>query len=319
MTSPQLRLAPAPASEARVRVVTAAALFDGHDAAIHIVRRLLQAAGAEVVHLGHDRSVEEIVEAAVEEDADAVAVSSYQGGHMEFFRFLVDRLRERGAGHVRVYGGGGGTIVPEEIAALEAYGVSRIFSPADGRALGLDGMIRAMLEECAASRREPAADAQLVERVGAGDSSALAQAISWFELHAVARPAEADALRRRLAALRPAPAAPVVGITGTGGAGKSSVVDELVRRWRRDHPDGRVGLLLVDPTRRRSGGALLGDRIRMNAIHGAAAFARSLATRTAHLALSATVADALRVLQAGGFDLLVLETAGIGQSDSEVV
>jgi len=316
MTSPVRRLAPAPEPEARVRIVTAAALFDGHDAAIHIVRRLLQAEGAEVIHLGHDRSVDEIVEAAIEEDADAVAVSSYQGGHMEFFRFLVDRLRERGAGGVRVYGGGGGTIVPEEIAALEAHGVARIFSPDDGRSLGLQGMARAIVAECAARPERPA---DFEPGVAAGDAGAVARAITWLERHAGARPAEAEALRRRLASLRAGPRAPVVGVTGTGGAGKSSVVDELVRRWRRDHPDGRVGLLLVDPTRRRSGGALLGDRIRMNAIHGPGAYARSLATRTAHLALSATVADALRVLQAAGFDLLVVETAGIGQSDSEIV
>jgi methylmalonyl-CoA mutase len=311
------RLAAAPRPARRVRVVTAAALFDGHDAAIHIIRRLLQAQGAEVIHLGHDRSVEEIVEAALQEDADAVAISSYQGGHVEFFRYLVDRLRERGAGDVRVYGGGGGTIVPEEIAALEAYGVARIFSPEDGRTLGLEGMIRTILDECAAVPARELGDA--VERLSPADSRAVARTITWFEEHAAERPAEADALRLRLAARRSAQAAPLVGVTGTGGAGKSSVVDELVRRWRQDHPGGSVGLLLVDPTRRRSGGALLGDRIRMNAIHGEGAFARSLATRTAHLALSATVADAARVLQAAGFDLVIVETAGIGQSDSEIV
>jgi len=317
MTSAAPHLAAAPHPARRVRVVTAAALFDGHDAAIHIVRRLLQAQGAEVIHLGHDRSVEDVAEAAVQEDADAVAVSSYQGGHMEFFRYLVDCLRERGAGHVRVYGGGGGTIVPEEIAELEAYGVARIFSPEDGRSLGLDGMIRAILEECAARPLGELGDA--LERLSPDEPLAVARAITWFEEHGAERPAEAEALRRRLAGLRRGAPAPVVGVTGTGGAGKSSVVDELVRRWRTDHPGKSVGLLLVDPTRRRSGGALLGDRIRMNAIHGPGAFARSLATRTAHLALSATVADGVRVLQAAGFDLVLVETAGIGQSDSEIV
>jgi methylmalonyl-CoA mutase len=311
------RLAAAPRPARRVRVVTAAALFDGHDAAIHIIRRLLQAQGAEVIHLGHDRSVEEIVEAALQEDADAVAISSYQGGHVEFFRYLVDRLRERGAADVRVYGGGGGTIVPEEITALEAYGVARIFSPEDGRTLGLEGMIRTILDECAAAPARVLGDA--VERLSPADPRAVARAITWFEEHGAERPAEADALRRRLVGRRSAPPAPLVGVTGTGGAGKSSVVDELVRRWRQDHRGSSVGLLLVDPTRRRSGGALLGDRIRMNAIHGPGAFARSLATRTAHLALSATVADAARVLQAAGFDLVIVETAGIGQSDSEIV
>jgi methylmalonyl-CoA mutase len=317
MTPAAPHLAPVPRPARRIRVVTAAALFDGHDAAIHIMRRLLQAKGAEVIHLGHDRSVEDVAEAALQEDADAVAVSSYQGGHLEYFQYLVDRLRERGAPHIRVYGGGGGTIVPEEIEALQRYGVARIFSPEDGRTLGLDGMIQSILDECAAQPERALGNA--CERLSPAEPLAVAQAISWFEERAGERPAEADALRRRLAARRGGAPAPVVGVTGTGGAGKSSVVDELVRRWRLDHPGRSVGLLLVDPTRRRSGGALLGDRIRMNAIHGAGSYARSLATRTAHLALSAAVADAVRVLQAAGFDLVIVETAGIGQSDSEIV
>jgi methylmalonyl-CoA mutase len=317
MTSPALRLASAPERDLRVRVVTAAALFDGHDAAINLVRRLLQAQGAEVIHLGHDRSVEEIVEAAIQEDAHAVAVSSYQGGHMEFFGYLVERLRELGARHILVYGGGGGTIVPEEIEALERRGVSRIFSPEDGRSLGLEGMIRTILEACAERPARELGDE--VERLSPRDPLAVARTVTWLEERAAARPAEAEALRRRLAARRGKAPAPVVGVTGTGGAGKSSVVDELVRRFRLDHPERSVGLLLVDPTRRRSGGALLGDRIRMNAIHGPGVFARSLATRVAHLALSATVADAVLVLQAAGFELIFVETAGIGQSDSEIV
>jgi len=314
-----LQAAPRP-----LRVVTAASLFDGHDAAINIMRRMLQSQGAEVVHLGHDRSVEEIVAAAIQEDAAALAISSYQGGHMEFFGFLLARLREQGAGHVRVYGGGGGTITAEEARALEAEGVARIFRPEDGRELGLAGMIAVILEECAAS--EPGSLGDAPERLGWDDPLAVTRVISWFEDQGGAAAAgvpeaeaQARALRERLARRRGRPPAPVIGFTGTGGAGKSSVVDELVRRFRLEDPELRLGLLLVDPTRRRSGGALLGDRIRMNAIHGPRVFVRSLATRQAHLALSRAVADALAVLQAADFDLVLLETAGIGQSDSEVV
>ncbi len=315
MSAAAAAAAPARGPE-RVRVVTAASLFDGHDAAIHIMRRLLQAQGAEVIHLGHDRSVEEIAEAALQEDAHAVAVSSYQGGHLEFFGYLVERLRELGAGHVRVFGGGGGTITPEEVAALQARGVARIFRPEDGRALGLEGMIRALLDACRGApppaRPDPA-------RLSAEAPLGVARAISWFERAAeVELPGVAE-LRRALEARRRRPAAPVVGFTGTGGAGKSSVVDEMVRRIRLEFPSRRIGCLLVDPTRRRSGGALLGDRLRMNAIHGPGVFVRSLATRQAHLALSRALADAVRVLQAADFDLVIVETAGIGQSDSEVV
>jgi methylmalonyl-CoA mutase len=295
-----------------VRVVTAAALFDGHDAAIHIMRRILQAHGAEVIHLGHDRSVAQIATAAIQEDADAIAVSSYQGGHLEFFRYLLDELRRLGAGHVRVYGGGGGTILPDEIQALEAYGVSRLFSPEDGRRLGLAGMIDGILRECAG---RPLSSGPL-PTLRADAPLALAETISRFE--AGDDPAELAALRAQLGA-RTRHAVPVIGITGTGGAGKSSVVDELLRRLRHDAPDAAIGLLLVDPTRRKSGGALLGDRIRLNALHGSRIYARSLATRQANRALSAAVGDALAVLQATDFDLLLVETAGIGQSDSEIV
>jgi methylmalonyl-CoA mutase len=299
----------------RVRIVTAASLFDGHDAAINIMRRLLQAQGAEVIHLGHDRSVDEIVEAAVQEDAHAVAVSSYQGGHMEYFRYLVDRLRQVGSGHVRVYGGGGGTITPDEAEALHAYGVARIFLPEDGRRLGLAGMIRSLLEEC--TQRTIGCVADEIERLSADEPGSVARLISWFEETEDA--AETAVVRSDLEGRRGRPPAPVVGFTGTGGAGKSSVVDELVRRFRLEFPERTLGLLLVDPSRRRSGGALLGDRLRMNAIHGPGVFVRSLATRQANLALSRTLADALRVLQAADFDLILVETAGIGQSDSEIV
>jgi len=301
-----------------IRVVTAASLFDGHDAAINIMRRLLQAQGAEVIHLGHDRSVDEIVEAAIEEDAHAVAVSSYQGGHLEFFAYLVDQLAARGAGHVRVYGGGGGTIVPEEIAALEARGVARIFSPDDGRRLGLEGMIRQILDECRAHALRPD-PAELLEKLSADEPGGVARLVSFLESAGDAGGAAAARIRAALAERANGRRVPVLGFTGTGGAGKSSVVDEIVRRLRLDSPELRLGIVLVDPTRRRSGGALLGDRIRMNAIHGRGVFVRSLATRQAHLALSAAVRDATLVLRAAGFDLLFVETAGIGQSDSEVV
>jgi methylmalonyl-CoA mutase len=301
----------------RIRIVTAASLFDGHDAAINIMRRILQAQGAEVIHLGHDRSVEEIATAAVQEDAHAVAVSSYQGGHMEFFRYLVQRLAELGAPHVRVYGGGGGTITAKEVETLQAQGVARIFRPEDGRTLGLEGMIRNLLDECRQLATEPV-EACLAELSCAAPHT-VSRVITWLEESADEDPDRAAAVRSELDRRRPRAAAPVVGFTGTGGAGKSSVVDEVLGRYRLEHPQHRVGLLLVDPTRRRTGGALLGDRIRMNAIQGQDVFARSLATRQAHLALSRTVVDAVRVLQAADFDLVLVETAGIGQSDSEIV
>jgi isobutyryl-CoA mutase len=311
---------PAPGSTPRdpIRVVTAASLFDGHDAAINVMRRLLQAQGAEVIHLGHDRSVDEIVAAAIQEDAQAVAVSSYQGGHMEFFTYLVRQLRERGGAHIRVYGGGGGTILPEEIAELQARGVARIFSPEDGRALGLDGMIGRILEECRAHALAPA-PAELLPRLSAAAPDAVARLITFLEASGAGRGADVERVRSALDRRASGRPAPVVGFTGTGGAGKSSVVDELVRRFRHAFPERRIGVVLVDPTRRRSGGALLGDRIRMNAIHGPGVFVRSLATRRAHSALSLAVKDAVLVLRAAGFDLVFVETAGIGQSDSEVV
>ncbi len=310
------RLVPAQDGASRVRVVTAASLFDGHDAAINIMRRLLQAQGAEVIHLGHDRSVEEVVDAAIQEDAHAIAVSSYQGGHMEFFRYLVARLRERGSEHIRVYGGGGGTITPAEADALHADGVARIFGPEDGRRLGLDGMIRSILEE---SARRPAANPDLcLAQIAPAAPGAVAQLVSWLEERGTASDPECDRVRRALAGRRSRPPAPIIGFTGTGGAGKSSVVDEAIRRLRRDRPTASIGCLLVDPTRRRTGGALLGDRIRMNAIDAPGIYVRSLATRRAHLALSQAVRDAVAVLQAADFDLVLVETAGIGQSDSEI-
>jgi len=310
-------VSPGPKRPHRVRAVTAASLFDGHDAAINIMRRILQAQGAEVIHLGHDRSVEEIVTAAIQEDADAVAISCYQGGHLEFFRYLVDRLGELGAGHIRVFGGGGGTIIPEEIEALEAYGVARIFSPEDGRRLGLEGMIRVILEACSEPTPRPLGDE--VEHLSPENPLAVARLISRLESARGETGSDPAELLARLESRRAGDPAPVLGFTGTGGSGKSSVMDEIVRRFRLEHPGRAVGLLLIDPSRRRSGGALLADRIRMNAIHGPRIYVRSLATRQAHLALSRAVRDAVAVLQAARFELILVETAGIGQSDSEIV
>lgn len=296
-----------------LRFVTAASLFDGHDAAINMMRRLMQEQGAEVIHLGHNRGVQEIVRAALQEDADGIAVSSYQGGHVEFFKYMVDLLREAGATHVRVFGGGGGVIVPAEIRELEGYGVERIYSPHDGRALGLDGMIADMLARTAAHR----VDTLPTRPAGVDDHLAIARCLTAIEN----RPGEEPA-RRRLAAVWPKAEAarpPVIGITGPGGAGKSSLTDELLLRFLRHFPDLRVAVLAVDPTRRRTGGALLGDRIRLNALADERIFMRSVATRRSHLATSAVLRDEVEFLANAGFGLIVVETAGIGQSDSEVV
>ncbi|MBI2951770.1 cobalamin B12-binding domain-containing protein, partial [bacterium] len=301
----------------RVRFVTATALFDGHDASINIVRRLLQRAGAEVVHLGHNRSVAEIADAAIQEDVQAVAVSSYQGGHNEFFRYLVGLLRERGAGHVRVFGGGGGVIVPDEIQALEACGVTRIYSPEDGRRLGLQGMINDMLERADFPLPPVALDGDL-SCLTPRNVPPLARLITQAERNGAGPPLPPevlDALEGRAAARR----SPVVGITGTGGAGKSSLADELIRRLLRDAPQLHIGVLSVDPSKRRTGGALLGDRIRLNAIHPPRVYVRCLATRGSGSELSEAVRQAIQVLRAAGFDLIFVETSGIGQGDSAVV
>jgi methylmalonyl-CoA mutase len=298
-----------------VRIVTAASLFDGHDAAINVMRRLMQAAGAEVIHLGHNRSVAEIVDCALQEDAQAIACTSYQGGHVEFFKYMVDLLKERGAPHVKVFGGGGGTILPGELDELHAYGVTRLYSPDDGRAMGLQGMIDDLVRQADFPVREPGFEAYLGGLEGR-DPRALAALITIAENF----PDEGDRLRAALEARLPAPGKrpPVLGITGTGGAGKSSLVDELVRRFLGDFPGKRIAVLSVDPSKRKSGGALLGDRIRMNAIHHPRAYMRSLATRQSNLALSKHVREAILVCQAAGFDLVVVETSGIGQSDTEI-
>jgi methylmalonyl-CoA mutase len=296
-----------------VRFVTAASLFDGHDAAINVMRRLLQAQGAEVIHLGHDRSVDTVVRAVLEEDAQGVAISSYQGGHVEYFGYLVDRLAESGAGHVQVFGGGGGVIVPAEIALLRERGVT-IFSPEDGQRLGLPGMINQLIQACDVDLTGTGPD---VEALLAGDPAALARAITVLE--AGRSPELADRLRTHAAGR----VVPVLGITGTGGSGKSSLTDELLRRLRLDQEDKlRVAILAIDPTRRRGGGALLGDRIRMNALEtgqGGRTFFRSPATRTAGSQLPERIDDILLAVRAAGFDLVIVETPGIGQGDAGIV
>ncbi|RKY16386.1 MAG: methylmalonyl-CoA mutase [Planctomycetota bacterium] len=296
-----------------IRIVTAASLFDGHDAAINVMRRLLQSAGAEVIHLGHNRSVSEIVDCAIQEDAQGIAITSYQGGHVEYFKYMRDLLVERGAEHVAVVGGGGGTILPSEIEQLHAYGISRIYSPDDGRSMGLAGMIDDVLRRC----DFPAGEQQLngqVAGLSADDPRLLARLITLAEN----QPELGDALEEQLKTAIADRRVPVLGVTGTGGAGKSSLVDELVRRFLHDQPDKTLAVLSVDPSKRRTGGALLGDRIRMNAIDDPRVFMRSLATRQANLALSRHVREALLLCQAAGFDLIILETSGIGQSDTEI-
>lgn len=311
-----------------IRIVTAAALFDGHDAAINIMRRILQASGAEVIHLGHNRSVQEIVDCAVQEDAQAIALTSYQGGHLEYFKYMHDLLRERGCGHVRIFGGGGGVILPAEIAELHQYGIARIYSPDDGRALGLQGMINDLLQQCDFPTGQNLNGE--VNHLKEKDARSIARLISAAENF----PAEFEKYRAELKnGLTPAisqkpniehpssniATTPVLGITGTGGAGKSSLVDELVRRFLRDFPVATVAIISVDPSKRKTGGALLGDRIRMNAISNSRVYMRSLATRQSNLALSKYVQDAVDIVKAACFDLIILETSGIGQSDTEIV
>ncbi len=297
----------------KVRFVTAASLFDGHDASINIMRRILQASGAEVIHLGHNRSVEEIVNAALQEDAQGIAVSSYQGGHVEFFKYMIDLLRGRGGDNIKVFGGGGGVIVPEEIRELHDYGVTRIFSPEDGQAMGLQGMIDHMLAIC---DTDPSAHApKTLDEIKAGDWRALSRLITALENRAVA-----SELRQQLLTEAKTRVVPVLGITGTGGSGKSSLTDELVRRFRLDQDDRlKIAVVAADPSRRKTGGALLGDRIRMNAIAGPNLYMRSLATRAAGSEVPETLGDILAACKLAGFDLLIVETSGIGQGDAAIV
>ncbi len=295
-----------------LRFVTAASLFDGHDAAINIMRRLIQAQGAEVVHLGHNRSVDDIVRAAIQEDADGIAVSSYQGGHNEFFRYMIDRLAEFGAAHIKVFGGGGGTITPEEITGLMEYGVERIYHPHDGMQMGLEEMIKDLVRRTEASRRATSPPVEL----SSGDAVDIACSISAIE-EGLYNEAKLVALRKEWQVKTGN--VPVIGITGTGGAGKSSVTDEILNRFLACYPEMRIAVLAVDPTRRRTGGALLGDRIRMNSLRSSRIYMRSIATRRQHLATSEMLADHILFLKSCGFDLVIVETAGIGQSDSEIV
>ena len=299
------------ALENPVRFVTAASLFDGHDASINIMRRIMQAQGAEVIHLGHNRSVDEIVKAAIEEDAHGIAVSSYQGGHVEFFKYMVDRLNTLRAGHIKVFGGGGGTIVPEEIRELHDHGVARIYSPYDGQNLGLPGMIADML---ATADVDLAAAPPNLDALDAAHTGVVARLISCLESGTLPQTMAAG-IAERAAKI----GTPVLGITGTGGAGKSSLTDEIVQRFRLDQPDLRIALIAIDPTRRRTGGALLGDRIRMNAIDSGRVYMRSIATRGAEGEVPPVTPRAIEVCKAAGFDLVIVETPGIGQGDAGIV
>ncbi|MEN8966576.1 MAG: methylmalonyl-CoA mutase family protein [Polaribacter sp.] len=319
----------------KVRIVTAASLFDGHDAAINIMRRIIQATGVEVIHLGHDRSVEEVVNCAIQEDANAIAITSYQGGHNEYFKYMFDLLKENGATHIKIFGGGGGVILPEEITALMEYGITRIYSPDDGRELGLQGMIndlvKASLNPSKGGKHSNGkvcnedgdwllelGDEKVLEKLKNKDVNTIARLISLAENNqeAFAKIFNKDWSSSPLGRLG---GAPVLGITGTGGAGKSSLVDELVRRFLIDFPEKNVGLISVDPSKRKTGGALLGDRIRMNAINNSRVYMRSLATRQSNLALSKHVNEAVEVLKAAEYDFIILETSGIGQSDTEII
>jgi methylmalonyl-CoA mutase len=301
----------------KIRIVTAASLFDGHDAAINIMRRIIQATGVEVIHLGHDRSVQEVVNTAIQEDAQGIAMTSYQGGHTEYFKYMYDLLKEKGAAHIKLFGGGGGVILPDEIKELMEYGITRIYSPDDGRSMGLQGMINDLVQQCDFPTGNTVPD---ISELTTGNHLSIARLISAAEnFH--------DHHQRTFALLAEKARqshAPVLGITGTGGAGKSSMVDEIVRRFLIDfkepnNPGKKIGIISVDPSKRKTGGALLGDRIRMNAINNARVYMRSLATRQSNLALSAYVKDAITVLKAAGFDLILLETSGIGQSDTEIL
>jgi len=320
----------------KVRLVTAASLFDGHDAAINIMRRIIQSSGAEVIHLGHNRSAEEIVNTAIQEDAQGIAITSYQGGHVEFFKYMYDLLKERNCSHIKLFGGGGGTILPEEIEELHAYGITRIYSPDDGREMGLQGMINNLLEKAdfptgnlSVERWKQAMQQAYGDVTPNGNGSAVITKVKQrVESRAIARLISAvenvpelvepimEEVHQRQEGL---PDPPVLGITGTGGAGKSSLVDELVRRFLRDFPEKHIAVVSVDPSKRKTGGALLGDRIRMNAVQNERVYMRSLATRQSNLALSRHIPEVLNILKLAQFDLIILETSGIGQSDTEII
>ena len=310
-------------SQHKIRIVTAASLFDGHDAAINIMRRIIQASGAEVIHLGHDRSASEIVNCAIQEDVNAIAITSYQGGHVEFFKYIIDLLRERNSFQIKVFGGGGGTILPKEIEELHAYGVTRIYSPDDGREMGLQGMINDMLSQCDFPTGTNITDE--LTQINPNNHRAIARLISAAEntnqpFHLPAdSPSPGKTQTHTQTQTQPTSQPPIVGITGTGGAGKSSLVDELVRRFLMDFPEKTIAIISVDPSKRKTGGALLGDRIRMNAINNPRVYMRSLATRQSNLALSRYVKEAIAIVCAAKFDLVFVETSGIGQSDTEII
>ena len=324
----------------KIRIVTAASLFDGHDAAINIMRRIIQATGVEVIHLGHDRSAEEVVNCAIQEDVNAIALTSYQGGHMEYFKFIYDLLHQKGAGHIKIFGGGGGVILPEEIKELMEYGITRIYAPDDGREMGLQGMINDLVMKAESPSRTLPKDKEtnvgkvcnedgdwlvdlgsekVLENLKKKDVNTIARLISLAENNH----ADFDIVFQKEWNSSPLESSnrtsPILGITGTGGAGKSSLVDELVRRFLIDFPEKTIGIISVDPSKRKTGGALLGDRIRMNAINNSRVYMRSLATRQSNLALSKYVHEAVQVLKAAEFDLIILETSGIGQSDTEII
>lgn len=305
----------------KVRIVTAASLFDGHDAAINIMRRIMQSKGAEIIHLGHNRSVHEIVECAIEEDAHGIAITSYQGGHVEFFKYMRDLLTQNGCGHIKIFGGGGGTILPQEIDELHHYGITKIYSPDDGRKMGLEGMIQDVIDGCtppefttpdkAAKNTYWSAPAQWGNELPLGEAKdvrKLARAISLSELGL------GDTDYTTVTGT-----APVLGITGTGGAGKSSVTDEFVRRYLHSFTDKTIAVISVDPSKKKTGGALLGDRIRMNAISHSRAYMRSMATRDDNTALSGYVQEAINICKNAGYDLVILESAGVGQSDASIL
>ncbi|RSK28974.1 methylmalonyl-CoA mutase [Bacillus sp. HMF5848] len=296
-----------------IRFVTASSLFDGHDASINIMRRILQASGAEVIHLGHNRSVEEVVNAAIQEDVQGIAISSYQGGHVEYFKYMYDLLKEKGASHIRIYGGGGGVIIPKEIRELHNYGIARIFSPEDGREHGLQGMINIMLEECDFSTVDKL---DSTSRWSTKDHGTIAKLITLAENQYTTNAETAATILRDMKTENKT--IPVLGITGTGGAGKSSLTDELVRRFLQEFPEKHVAILSIDPTKQKTGGALLGDRIRMNAIFNDRVFMRSLATRGSRSELSLAISDAIQVVKAAGYDLIIVETSGIGQGDAGI-
>ena len=297
----------------KIRIVTAASLFDGHDAAINIMRRIIQATGCEVIHLGHDRSVEEVVDCAIQEDVQAIAMTSYQGGHLEYFKFMHDLLKEKGAPHIKIFGGGGGTILPSEIKELMDYGITKIYHPDDGRKMGLQGMINDLVKQCDFPLGDKISDE--FEKIKVQHIPSIARAISAAENY----PAAYTSQLNEIDTIANASKIPVLGITGTGGAGKSSLVDELVRRFLVDFSDKKIAVVSVDPSKRKTGGALLGDRIRMNSIKNSRVYMRSLATRQSNLALSKHVAEAISILKVAKYDLIIIETSGIGQSDTEIL